>query len=154
MKTFIALLCLFINTQVLSQEFSFKKEFPSLATTFAAGMFEGTAETLQFHYSSFERVFPNAKDQFWNAKVSWKNKYKNYDYNLGPKFFGSTNIFVWTTDGYHLMNLGRNISFGTTIALHPYKKRKFKYFVLDLALHNLVFNLGFTSTYNLVFNTK
>jgi hypothetical protein len=41
--------------------------------------------------------------QFWDVKISWKNKYKDFDGgNTDAKFWGSKNIFVAFTDGYHL----------------------------------------------------
>ena len=65
-----------------------------------AGLFNGVMDTLQFHYGSS----PFPKDSlFWNPSLSWRNKYKNGDPGQGPRFPGSTTIFVLVTDGWHLM---------------------------------------------------
>jgi hypothetical protein len=124
-----------------------KKEWPLLATSFLAGGFEGMAEVLQHHYYDFNAVFPNANQQFWNASISWKNKYKNGDYTQGPKFPGSTTIFVWTTDGYHLMRMNRNVMMFTTFVFHPREKKKFKHYLLDGLMHGAAYSLGFNLIY-------
>ena len=51
----------------------------------------------------FEKsVFSKLNPLFWNPNESWRNKYKNGDPSQGPKFLGSTSIFAWTTDAWHL----------------------------------------------------
>lgn len=58
-------------------------------------------DKLQHHYStSIFSKFEN--QQFWNPVVSWRNKYKNFDPEQGPKFWLSTTLFVAFTDGWHL----------------------------------------------------
>ncbi|MGI4884295.1 MAG: hypothetical protein ACRYFR_04980 [Janthinobacterium lividum] len=42
---------------------------------------------------------------YWDALESWKLKYRNYDVTKGPRFWGSTTVFVALTDGWHLTNL-------------------------------------------------
>lgn len=42
------------------------------------------------------------KRDFWDPRVSWKNKYKEGVPEYGPKFFGSTTFLVWVTDLWHL----------------------------------------------------
>lgn len=65
-----------------------------------AGLANGVMDTLQFHYSS--SPFPKGS-LFWDPAVSWRNKYKNGSPSQGPRFPGSTTIFVALTDGWHLM---------------------------------------------------
>lgn len=89
-----------------------KKKIIITAICFAAMMLAGVSngfmDKIQFHYS--RSIFPqNEEDKllfkgrdFWDPKVSWKNKYKNKDPKQGPKFPGSTGAFVFTTDGWHL----------------------------------------------------
>lgn len=68
-----------------------------------AGAMNGAMDKLQFHYG--KSIFPKGS-QYWDPKLSWRNKYKNGDVNQGPKFPGSTTIFVWLTDGWHLLQTG------------------------------------------------
>jgi len=120
-------------------------------TSFLSGASDGTAETLRDHYQEFKITFPNANDQFWNPDISWKNKYKNGDYRQGPKFPLSTTVFVWTTDGYHLMRFSKNTLLVATIALHTRQKRSFKNHLLNVALHTISYHLGFNTAHKLVF---
>lgn len=68
-----------------------------------AGLCKGVKDTLQFHYSASK--FKNRNRRFWDPEVSWRNKYKNGDKKQGPRFPGSTTLFVGFTDGWHLFQL-------------------------------------------------
>ena len=61
-----------------------------------AGASNGVTEVLRHDYASFERMFPEANDEFWNPNISWKNKYKNMDPKQGPAFWGSTALLIVT----------------------------------------------------------
>jgi hypothetical protein len=39
---------------------------------------------------------------FWDASLSWRNKWAGGDPSLGEAFPGSSTIFVFLTDGWHL----------------------------------------------------
>ena len=80
-----------------------------------SGSFDATAEVLRINYSYFEKVHPNANPEFWNPNESWVNKWKNGDPAQGEKYFLSSTALVWTTDAYHLMRTGRNITMITAI---------------------------------------
>lgn len=59
-------------------------------------------DTVQFHYGV--SIFRRCKNiQFWNPDISWKNKYKEGEIGK-PRFWGSTTIFVWLTDAWHLFD--------------------------------------------------
>lgn len=73
---------------------------------FAAGLADGTADRLQF------RLPPSLRgDQFFDPRVSWQNKWKNRDPKQGPRFPGSTTLFVFLTDGWHLAKFARNAAY-------------------------------------------
>ena len=58
-------------------------------------------DKLQFHYD--KSIFKNFKNQqFWDGRISWKKKWKNGDKEQGEKFPGSSTIFVFSTDAWHL----------------------------------------------------
>jgi hypothetical protein len=65
-----------------------------------AGLAEGMMDKLQFHLP--EKLWGN---NFWDPGISWMNKY-------GPdgtyRFWGSTTVLVFLTDGWHLMKWVRN----------------------------------------------
>jgi hypothetical protein len=58
-------------------------------------------DKLQFHYD--RSIFKNFKNQqFWDGRISWRNKWKNGQKEQGEKFPGSSTFFVFTTDAWHL----------------------------------------------------
>src|ERR1700739_2916170 len=86
----------------LSAQRKFKDYLITGSSMLVSGLLDGTIESISFHYDNgFKTRFPKINDQFWNPAISWANKYKNGNCELGPKFIGSTNIFVCTTDAYH-----------------------------------------------------
>ena len=62
---------------------------------------EATMDKVQFHY--FNSIFSDANTYnqlFWNPNESWKNKWAS-DLKT-ERFPGSSTIFVFTTDAWHL----------------------------------------------------
>lgn len=66
------------------------------------------------HASSHKKFWP---DDFWDMELSAKRKYKDGDPTKGPRFWGSTTIFVWLTDGWHFMNFIFNRCWQGAIAI-------------------------------------
>jgi len=66
--------------------------------------------TLQFRFS--ESIFRNLNKNYWNPAFSWMNKWsvskslkeyiENPNSGKGERFPGSSTIFVWLTDAFHL----------------------------------------------------
>ena len=112
-----------------------------------SGSCKGVMDTIQFHYdiSIFNNV--NHKQVFWDPKLSWRNKYKKN--SRSPKFWGSTTIFVFVTDAWHLfqfltytlifVSLGIALLVPNTISM---------WILLLLTLYRVLFGLGFTMMYN------
>lgn len=123
----------------------------SSSLLFTSGFLDGTAETLQFHYSHFKKRFPNANDQFWNPDLSWTNKYKNGNVEDGEKFPLSTTSLIGLTDGYHMMRTGRNLTMVTGITITLGEKRKFKHYLMDGLIKFCVYSAGFTLAYDGMF---
>lgn len=111
------------NDECLSVEFGFYnstyKEIPKWALInalcFTTGASQCTADILDHNPEYFYRVFPNCNKDFWAN--NWKAKYKNNDPEQGPKFLGSTTIFVGFTDGWHRMNSITHFQVGGIILL-------------------------------------
>jgi hypothetical protein len=135
-----------------------KNRLPEAALIFTAGAADGMRETIQHHYNSdFKRKFPKANDQFWDPKISWKNKYKNGDPEKGEKFLGSSTLFVWTTDGYHLLRTTENLCYAGAILIaktSPKKQKIFKWqplnILTDFVFYSMVKSAGFHCTYTLL----
>ena len=72
----------------------------TLLLILAAGICNGAADSLQFHFAkSFARKW---KADYWNPDKSWRRKYEKGDPAQGPAFFGSTTFLVFLTDAWHL----------------------------------------------------
>lgn len=54
----------------------------------------------------------------WNKRDTWRNKYKNGSPVYGERFPGSTTIFVFLTDFWHLMQLLHLTAIQMAVAIH------------------------------------
>lgn len=141
---FFILLFLSLNT---SAQWTYKitrQKAIGFGLVYIAGSAYGVRETLLWHYPKFKSVHPNANDQFWWWKKSYNNKYTS-------KVPFATTAMVWTTDGVHLTNtLHKTLMIGGAITIGS-GKRKFRYYVADFAISSVVYNLGFHTTYSLIY---
>lgn len=94
-----------------------------------AGMAKGISDALQFHYdTSFAAEFENR--DWWDPSTSWTTsvqsmdgpevaKYEGGDPKNGAAFPGSTTIFVFMTDAWHLFQMieARAIDLALTLLL-------------------------------------
>jgi len=118
-----------------------------------SGACDATAEVVRINYSYFDAIFPNANSQFWDAKKSQGNKWKNGNSKNGEKFFLSSTALVWTTDGYHLMRTMRNVTMITAIVIpiNKGKKKNWKQYAAEGLIYYCSYTGGFTLMYNGVF---
>jgi hypothetical protein len=49
---------------------------------------------------------PNFNRRYWDAKISWQNKWHGGNRGLGEKFLFSSSALVWTTDAWHFFKSG------------------------------------------------
>ncbi|MBC8047000.1 MAG: hypothetical protein H7Y00_09415 [Fimbriimonadaceae bacterium] len=116
-----------------------------------SGMCDGFSQTLYAHYPEFQKKFPGANEEFWNPAISWKNKYENGDPALGERFPGSTTVFVFSTDAYHLFRTINKANLITIGGLEFSERKKFKEYALDLVIYSIVYATGFHLTYSIIF---
>lgn len=140
---------LLITTVTVSAQIEWKTVAIRSSLLFVSGFADGTSEVLKVKYESFERVFPDCNDQFWNYNQSWTNKYKPGTHN--PRFPGSTHGLVWTTDGYHLTRMIRNCTMITAVVIPIRGKKNWKAYVLEGATAYLSYQAGFNLAYDVVF---
>lgn len=82
---------------------------------------------------------------FFNPYESWRFKWKNGDKAQGERFLGSSTIFVWFTDSWHLFKA----VFMTCILAAIFLKSNnyiFGNWYFDLALYAVVWFVCFEST--------
>ena len=58
----------------------------------------------KFKTSIFRKLNPD----WWNPAKSWRNKYKDRVISKGPAFPGSTTVFSFVTDAWHLFQFLSN----------------------------------------------
>ena len=113
-----------------------------------AGSAKGFNETLQFNYKIFEKTFPGANKQWFDPKVSWRNKYEGGNPDNGPKSFLSTSVFVMFTDQYHLNNFIQKTAIMTALVIKIGEgKKPFRHYVYDLLWYTACYQAGFAATY-------
>ena len=112
-----------------------------LLITFAA-VSESIMDKIQFHYD--KSIFKNSKynQLFWNPIESWKNKWKE-DLKT-EKFIGSSTLFVFTTDAWHLFKFFRNTSLFIGLPLIAIGDMNvILSAVIGRVIYGLTFTLGF-----------
>lgn len=112
--------------------------FAFLLIAFAAAS-EAVMDKIQFHYE--RSVFPEKANQnFWNPALSWINKWKDSSARE-EKFPGSSTIFVFTTDAWHLFKFFRNTSLFIGLPLlflNPI------HIIISMVIARIVYGLVFT----------
>ena len=116
-----------------------------------SGGFDATAEVLRINCAQFEKVHPRANPGWWNPNESWRNKWKNGDPSQGEKFPLSSTALVWTTDAYHLMRTGRNLTMMSAIVIPLGKKKPVKQYITEFVVYYLSYTGGFNLMYNGVY---
>ena len=115
---------------------------------FVAGSAKGFNETLQFNYKIFEKTFPGANKQWFDSKVSWRNKYEGGNPDNGAKSFLSTSLLVMFTDQYHLNNfIQRGALMGALVIKIGEGKKPFRHYVYDFVFYSACYSAGFAATY-------
>jgi hypothetical protein len=66
---------------------------------FLTGACKGVMDVLNFKYR--RSIFFGRS--YWNMDTSWMYKWKGNNPVMGERFWGSSTIFVWLTDGWHLV---------------------------------------------------
>lgn len=126
-----------------------------------SGMIDGTLESIKWHYETgFKPHFKNLNDDMWDPERSWKNKYKNGDPAQGPKFFGSTTAFAFTTDAYHALRTSKNVVNTGVVVFYLNRMRctprkfQWKKILIDALILTAARNVGFHLTYSLAFSNQ
>jgi hypothetical protein len=114
-----------------------------------AGISEAIMDKIQFHYN--KSLFSNKyfNQNFWNPSESWKNKWKE-DFKT-EKFLGSSSIFVFLTDAWHLFKFFRNICLFIGLPLITFETN---HIILICVVARIVFGFAFTVFFNLILNNN
>lgn len=149
MKRLIAIALILLTNTLTGQ--TWKPIAIKSGLLFTSGCFDATAEVCRINYTYFAAVFPNSNQQFWDAKKSAGNKWKNGDSQHGERFFLSSTALVWTTDGYHLTRMLRNCTMVAGLTINIGDKKPFTQYLLEAVIYYFAYTAGFNLTYNLLF---
>ncbi len=108
-----------------------------LIVSFAA---KAVKDTLQFHFNS--SIFTDLNKRYWDPKGSWMNKYDKKDM-FKPRFWGSTHIFSFLTDGWHLFQFIMLNSIFLSLAINIEEYQWIINFIGIRVIYAIVFNLFF-----------
>lgn len=118
---------------------------------FISGFADGVNDAISFHYNSFQRVHPKANPQYWNPQISWTNKYEDVK-GKTENFPLSTTALVFVTDGFHLTNMINRTAFiGGSIIIPIGEKKKWYWYLKEMAIGYAINRAGFYTSYNLIY---
>lgn len=122
----------------------------SIVFLILSGAADGFRDTLMFHYS--ETGFPDGHT-FFDPDTSWRGKWKNGAPDQGEAFPGSSTIFVWATDAWHLCQTIMLASWRiiVLIAFSFYIRAKWWQWGLLFFVISAVWSGGFHLVYSLIF---
>ena len=110
-----------------------------------AGFFNSIMDTIRYRWnkSYFSSIKNEKLKEFCDPTLSQGRKYKHGNPANGPAFCGSTTIFVWVTDLWHLVKglMLVALCFGTTM-YHP---------IIDVWVDPLLLITAFGGTFELFF---
>ena len=111
---------------------------------------EAIMDKLNFHYE--KSIFSNNEKYnqlFWNPIESWKNKWKE-DLKT-EKFIGSSTIFVFTTDAWHLFKFIKNTCLFVGLPLLFMGKINI---ILSIVITRVLYGLIFTLFFDVILVKK
>ena len=105
---------------------------------------EAIMDKIQFHYD--KSIFSNDKykQTFWDPTKSWVNKWKDSSAK-DERFLGSSSIFVFTTDAWHLFKFFRNTFLFIGLPLLSFGSINV---ILAAILARIIYGLVFTICFN------
>ena len=89
----------------------------SIVLLIFAGICNSFMDALKTRY--LKSIFQTWKNQMWvNPAYSWPNKWKNGLKENGERFPGSSTVFVWVTDLWHLAKMLMLVSIMFAVVLY------------------------------------
>lgn len=109
---------------------------------------EAIMDKIQFHYDKSIFSQDKYKQTFWNPNLSWVNKWKDNSAKE-EKFLGSSSIFVFTTDAWHLFKFFRNTFLFIGLPLLSFGSMNI---ILASILARIIYGLVFTICFGFFLN--
>jgi hypothetical protein len=122
----------------------------SILCIFIAALFSAVSDTLQANFSN--SIFKNLNPTFWNPAVSWVNKWKAGSTSI-EKFWGSSTVFVFLTDGFHLAKELSIIFICLAVANHTQVTKTFFPELIHFLIYFITWGISFQVFWQ-IFNKK
>jgi hypothetical protein len=106
----------------------------------SAATAEAIMDKIQFHYDSSIFSNPKLKQNFWNPALSWVNKWKDGSARE-ERFLGSSTIFVFTTDAWHLFKFVRNTALFIGLPLLSFGPN---HLIIEMIIARIMYGITFT----------
>ena len=107
---------------------------------------EAVMDKTQFHFEKSIFSLDKYKQTFWDPNKSWVNKWKE-DLKT-EKFLGSSTIFVFTTDAWHLFKFYRNTFLFLGLPLLSFGSMNI---ILAALIARVIYGLVFTFCFDKLF---
>ena len=126
-----------------------KPHYAGAALMAVSGAAWGVHETSVHHPDRFPS---NWNKQYWDNRLSWRNKYQDGDPAKGPAYPGSTTVLAWTTDAKHLFGtIHRTTLYGAAVVITIGRRRPLAHYLADALLSFAAHSIGFHGIYSLAF---
>ena len=108
-------------------------------------------DKVQFHYEM--SIFARLNPYFWSPFHSWRNKWKEGKPLYGERFLGSTTIFVFLTDAWHLFQFIflNSLVIGCFLV---FRSNTFTNGIIHFIIINIVFRMTFEIFFKFLLNKK
>ena len=131
-------------------------DFIFLLLIFLSGICNSIMDTLADHYNT--SIFSNKRftQEFWNKKLSWKNKYKergdSHIANLIEKL--DDGVWVFLTDGWHMMQMFWRVTLFIGIIMSRYttELNLTGILLLDLIISFTIISISYLGGFVLFYN--
>jgi hypothetical protein len=116
-----------------------------------AAIAEAIMDTLSHRFNN--SIFSELDRFWWDPTFSWRNKYRQRNITLGPRFWGSTTFFVFTTDAWHMFKMisKEGSLLGIALILVGVLDVNFWHVAILFTLNRLFFGIVFHINYTYLF---
>lgn len=153
MKNIILFLFVFCALNLQAQyhptqvKINYKSVILPTTLSFLSGASWGLHEKTMHQWGDFSKRFPNANPSFWNPQVSWRNKYRD-----GNPELGRNGKLVWTSDAKHILASSNQVlAFGAGCTIFIGRKVKWQEYALRIAGSAVGYTVGNIVTYDLLY---
>lgn len=127
---------------------AYRPAYTAAALSLVSGACYGVHETVVHHP---DRIPEGWNRQWWDSRLSWRNKYKNGDPEQGPAWFASEHITFGQDAKHTFATAYKYHTLGAGIAIGIGSRRPVLHYLYDIGIAVAMSAIGFHSTYSILF---